>query len=271
MRNLVLRLGELAIPVGLAATVAEPDEKLFRVLHADCKTPISMRVYCPLDERVLEPDETLTAWQVAPGQFIPLDADELAALRPEDSALVRISGFTSSGQLDALLVKKRYHLAPAKALIGRRAYRALAEAMRDLDVVALARFTAWQTEQIAAINSRGNALELATLNFFDDVVQADETAAAIAAVELGADDGELMREVVERYTRTLKPDDLASLQRPRVRKLLEAKLAGEPIVGPDARQEETPAEAADLGDALRRTLKAAPRRRSTKKRSAVTA
>jgi DNA end-binding protein Ku len=267
MRNLVLRLGEISIPVGLVATASEPDEKLFRTLHAgECKAPIALRVYCPADQRVLEPDETVKAWEVAPGQFLELDTGELEALTPTDSSVVPLGYFVPADDLDPLLVKKRYHLAPAKAFVGRGAYRALAAAMHDEKVVAVARFNAWNSEQLGAISTRGGVLELATLHFVDDVAleQSDEIAEQLAEQPLAANAAALMRDVVARYTRTLKPGDLASLHRPRVRELLEAKLAGQPIVEPAAESSEAeplPAVPADLETALRRTLKAAPRRR----------
>jgi non-homologous end joining protein Ku len=71
-----------------------------------------------------------------------------------------------------------------------------------------------------------------------------------------------MAQVVQRYTRTLKPDDLASEQRPRVRQLLEAKLAGGSIIDTDEQTPEPePVAPADLALALKATLKAAPRKR----------
>jgi DNA end-binding protein Ku len=265
LRNLVLRLGEVAIPVGLASSVSEK-ETSFRLLHSkpDCLAPTSLRAYCAADGWMLSPDETVTAWEVAPGQFIQLDDDELAALRPADSHLVEISGFIPAEQLDPLLVKKRYHLAPSKSFVGQRPYRALAEAMHELDVVALTRFAQWSTEQLGAISSRGIVLELATLRFLEDLVQADEIADTLGDVTIAAGEHDLMAEVVSRYTRALKPDDLASEQRPRVRHLLEAKLAGEKIKAAidDVAAKDEP-QPVDLEAALRRTLKGAPKKRRT--------
>jgi DNA end-binding protein Ku len=263
MRNLVLTLGDVAVPVGLAAAVREPDDKMFRVLHRECETPISMRVWCPLHERVLEPDETVTAWQMAPGQFVPLDDEELVALRPADSSIVPISGFIPAGEIDQLLVKKRYRLTPNKTNVGLRGYRTLAAAIHGQDVVALTRFTAWSSEQLAAVSSRdGDALELATLHFLDDLVPADDLYAQIAKSERRDVDVDLMRQIVERYTRRLKPDDLASERRPLVQALLEGKLSGAKIELAAVEQPQLPA--IDLEDALRATLKAAPRKRARK-------
>lgn len=264
MRNFVLRLGDLAIPVGLVATARNADERLLRVLHVECKTPVTQRVYCALDERVLEQDETVTAWEVAPGQFLELDEKELDRLGPQDSSVVAITGFVDAGTIDPLLVKKRYHLAPSRAVAGRPAYRALAAAMHELDVVALTRFYAWNSEQLGAISSRGEILELATLHFLDDVAlkQTDEIAEQLAEAPVSELVAELMLDVVARYTRTLKPDDLASEQRPRMRSLLEAKLNGQPIVNVDDETEtDVVAPPTDLQTALRSTLKGAPRRR----------
>lgn len=266
----MLRIGEIAIPVGLVATARDPDEKLFRTLHAgQCATPIRLAVVCPNHEpaMILEQDETVKAAEIAPGQFLPLTPEEVAALQPQDSSLIPIAGFVPVDDVDPLLVKKRYHLAPTNAFVGRRAYRALAAALDDNQVAAVARFNAWNSEQLAAITSRAgdaDVLELATLHFAEDVAleQADAIAGALADTELGDLETDLMRELVARHTRTLHPDDLASVNRPRVRGLLERKLAGQPLVEPAT--DEPAAELvplADLETALRASIKKAPRRR----------
>jgi DNA end-binding protein Ku len=264
IRNLVLRLGDLAIPVGLVAATSDSDEKLFRTLHAgDCKNPIRLAQVCANHEPVLVLDETETvkAWEVAQGQFLELDQAELDALTPTGSSLVPLNGFVDAAAIDDLLVRRRYHLAPAKTGIGQRAYLALAAALDGAEVVAVTRFVAWKNEQLAAIASRGKILELATLRELADVVQADAIAEALAGVVVGEVELDLMRQIVDRYTRRLQPDDLAGQQRPRVRALLEAKLSGGTIATTVAAAEPEPVPPADLETALRRTLRDAPKRR----------
>jgi DNA end-binding protein Ku len=261
IRSFVLRLGDLTIPVGLVATVSDNDERLFTTLHAECKTPVTMRVFCNTDGRVLDETETVKAWQAAPGQYVELDQAEVDALTPIDSSVVPLAGFVDETAIDPLLVRKRYHLAPGKNGVGKAAYLALATEMWREHVSAVTRFTAWKSEQLAAISSRGRELELATLHPLDDLVQADAIAAALDGIEISDVVVTLMCDVVRRYTRRLKPDDLALEQRPRIRALLETKLAGGTIVAPPREKAEIPTTQADLESALRSTLRSAPRPR----------
>lgn len=260
-----LRLGQVAIPVGLAPTVRDGDEK-FRRIHRPCLTPVTLRNFCEHEQLLVEPEDVVPAWQVAKGEYLVMDAEEVAALEPRESRTVAITGFVSIDEFDPLLVRKRYHLVPSKSTIGQRAYGIFAAAMHELDVAALTRFVAWGSEQLGAVTSRGAVLELATLHFHEDLVQADEIADIVDAAAEGVSDTqvELARELVERHTRRLKVDDLTSLDRPRVRALLERKLAGDEIV----RAEEPPADddvaPVDFEFALRQSLKQAPRRRRAK-------
>lgn len=261
-----LELGELVIPVGLAATVSDRSPR-FRRLHVACSTPVAHRPWCDRDQQLLDETDIAAAWEVAPGEFLVLTDDERAALEPVESRRMPIDCFVPAGEIDELLVRKRYQLVPSKTTIGRRGYQLLAAAISDLQVAGLVRFVAWRGEQLATITSDGDLLQLATLHFtedllarptFDPVDQLDDRLHQLA------------RELVTRHTRKLRCGDLDSLDRPLIRRLLDAKLAGEPIIRPAVQEDERATVASlDLETTLQRSLKKAPRRRS--RRTAATA
>jgi DNA end-binding protein Ku len=265
--NGTLTLGAIAIPVGIAPTVRDGRER-FRRLHEACGTPVSLRPYCTPDEQLLEPEQIVSAYEVAPGEFLVLDQAELDALEPEETREIPIGCFVGAGDLDPLLEAKRYRLAPSKTVVGGRAYTLLAAAMHDEDAIALARFS-WKGEKIAAIRSRGTTLELTTLHFDEDLVPVEPDIDPRADVDeqLRA----LARELVQRHTRTLQAGDLASLERPRVRAMLEDKLAGQTIIRPQTPVEPAAVSSVDLADALQRSLKTAPRPRRARRKTAAAA
>lgn len=265
-----LELAEIAIPVGIVPTVRDAGEKLKR-LHEACKTPVSLRSYCTLEEQLLETDDVVSAWEVAPGEYLVLDADELAALKPEDTRRIPIGCFFHVDELDPVFVRNRYWLAPSKSTIAHRAYAVFAEAMHDLDAAALTRFT-WKGEKVGAVYSPdGKLLELLVLHFAEDVLTV-EAADELAALAVSAQpEVALAKKLIGRHTRNLDvDDDLASLERPLIRELLEAKLAGQPIVRPEPVEREPGAVGAggDLTAALERSLKQAPRARRRPARAA---
>lgn len=262
----MLELGEVAIPVGLVSAVRELEEPTRR-LHASCQSPVSVRPYCPVDAELLEWDpDTVRAYEVAPGQYLVPTQEQAKQLEPPETRSIPIGCFVDADTIAPALVQKRYHLTSTSPL-GARAYTLLAGAMNDLDVVALVRFVAWKTEWIAAIASDGAALELARLHFQEDLVALDHQDEPPAIdTELAA----LARQLVERHTRQIRPDDLASTERPIVRQLLEQLLAGHELVRPEPPTQHKPQLAGpDLETALRRSLTNAPKKRRARATAAV--
>jgi DNA end-binding protein Ku len=264
-----LELGELVIPVGIATAVRENETDL-RTLHAACMTPISQRPYCQVDEKLLEPEELVRAFEIAPGAgFQPASADDLSAIKEPDTRRIPISCFTPSTAIDPRLVKKHYHLIPTSG-IGLDAYALLVCAIAEQDVVAIVRF-AWKGDKVAAVSSRDGLLDLAVLNFAEDLVVDDIYQ---LAAELGVDAEtrtvsdellELARQLVYRHTRPLGKDDLASRERPRLLDLRERLLAGKPIQRPVQKNKNTAPAApptVDLAATLKRSVKQAPRRKA---------
>jgi DNA end-binding protein Ku len=263
--NGTLELGELVIPVGLASTVRDGREQL-RLLHRACKTPIAQRSYCALEEKLLEPDEIVRAFEASPGQFLPVDGDALAVIEPPDSRRIPISGFVTVDEIPPPLVRKRYHLVPSTT-IGTQAYALLVAAIADLDVAGVVRFALRKNEQLGAITSRAGVLELAILDPLEDLVEGvGDEVRAIADTHGQIDDRllNLARELVDRHTRPRQPDDLVSHQRRNVQRLLEKLLAEEPIVRPEPVQEDERPLTADLAGTLKRSVKQAPRRKRGK-------
>lgn len=260
--NGTLELDEIAIPVGLAPTVSDKGERLRRI-HVGCGSRVSMRGYCERHEQLLDAGEIVDAWEISPGEFVVVDKDTKAALEPVETRRMPIGVFVPAAAIPPALVRKRYQLIPSST-IGVRAYFLFAAAIAELDVAGLVRFTAWRSEQLGALVSHDGCLELHALHFGEDLAEPAELSPLIDATGPVEEQLlELARELVDRHTRPLKPGDLESLERPRVRAMLERLLAGEEILRPTpvVQEDEGPATGADLEGALKRSLKQAPRRR----------
>jgi DNA end-binding protein Ku len=223
-----------------------------------------MRGYCERHEQLLDPGEIADAWEVSPGQYIEVSRDARDALEPVETRRMPIGAFVPAEAIQPALIRKRYQLLPSSP-VGARAYFLFAAAIAELDVAGLVRFTAWRSEQLAAIHSHAGCLELHSLHFGEDLVAEPEELGRLADDAEPIDDGllELARDLVDRHTRQLQPGDLDSLERPRVRQLLKQLLAGQEIVRPEPAVQEDKGLTgpAELEAALRRSIKHAPRRR----------
>ena len=164
-----IHFGLVAIPVRLWRAVREHYARL-RYLHRPCRTPVVLQPYCPYHERMVARDEVVRGYEIAPGQFVEVEADELAAARATEmvrSRRIEIQSFVDLAEIDPLFFAASYYAEPLPE--GRPAYGLLRQAMQQTARVAIARLALRQRERFAAIRPYEDALVVHTLHFADEV------------------------------------------------------------------------------------------------------
>jgi DNA end-binding protein Ku len=178
-----ISFGLVSIPVGLAPATkpaARSSDISFRMLHRECGTPIKQKRYCPVHERDLGPDEIVKGWEVAKGQFVLVEDEELEALTSsDDSRAIEISRFVDASQVDPIFFDRTYFLVPAQAPAARRPYVLLLNAMRETGMAAMGRFVQQGREKLCLIRPKGDALALETLFLSADVYSQAEIEEAV--------------------------------------------------------------------------------------------
>jgi DNA end-binding protein Ku len=264
--NCALRLpgGQVTIPVGLATTVKSGALKRRR-LHRACFTPVEERTWCPLHGQELTPEEMIVGWEIAKGEYVPFEEEELAQLLPQPQSSIELDAFVDAGELSPLAVDRSYYLKPRPEQLGHRSYLVLRAALELTQTVGLARIAAWKKEYGCAIRPLAGdraALLLQTLHWAEDIVPAREIELDLADQQLAANEVELAEQLLSRYTKPLAKAEPTSRYRPLERALIEQKLAaGQKVTAaPAAAAPDAPV--FDLADALKTSLRGAPRKRA---------
>ena len=281
-----ISFGLVSIPVGLAPATkpaARSSDISFRMLHRECGTPIKQKRYCPVHERDLGPDEIVKGWEVAKGQFVVVEDEEIEALQNrDDSRSIEISRFVDASEVDPIFFDRTYFLVPAQAPAARRPYVLLLNAMRETGMAAMGRFVQQGREKLCLIRPKGDALALETLFLSADVYSQAEIEEAVEETSVKGPELALAQQVIDSLSGDFDPSDLQSDYRRDLRALLEAKLAGEEIAAAPEPVEEAPV--VDLMEALRRSVeeaksakaengaakkKAAPKKAGARKKTAA--
>ena len=259
-----LSFGLVTIPVGLAPATtpkARSSDVSFRTLHRECKTPIKQKRWCPTHEREVPNDELVKGWEVSKGQFVIVEEADLEAIAQHDtSRAIDISAFVPLEQVDPLFFDRTYFLAPASAPAQRRPYVLLLEAMKETGMAAIGRMVIRGNENFCLIRPKGDALVLETLFLAEDVRSAAEIDEAVGETEVQEGELALARQLIDGLVGDFEPEALHSEYRDNLRKLLEAKLAGEEIAMPEPVPE---APVVDLMDALKKSVAATKGRAAT--------
>jgi DNA end-binding protein Ku len=162
-----ISFGLVSIPVKLF-TATRSKSISFKLLHAKDKSRIQQRIYCPVDDAIIDRSELVRGFEIEKNTFVTFTDEELKALEAKDDRMIDISEFVPLAQVDPVYFENSYHLGcePESS----KAYRLLTSAMEEMQVVALARYTMRNKEYEVVVRPYEKGLMLHTMYYSDEVV-----------------------------------------------------------------------------------------------------
>jgi DNA end-binding protein Ku len=259
-----ISFGLLNVPVRMYSAVARRNIALREIRESDSSRIKHRRVAEGTDEEVPY-DEIIKAYELTPGQYVPLTKDEMGALAPEKTKAIEVQDFVDLDEIDPIYFDSPYYLGPADG--AEKAYSLLAKAMAASGKVAIARFVLRSKENLAAIRSNGEVLTLTTMRFADEVVPAAELdILPEKAVKPAKREQEMAEQLIESLSTDFDPSAYHDEYREQLLALIEKKAEGKEIVASEA---ETPkaTKAPDLMAALEESIAAAQGKGGAKAKS----
>ncbi|HVX33422.1 MAG TPA: Ku protein [Solirubrobacterales bacterium] len=267
-----ISFGLLNVPVRMYSAVARRNIALREIRESDSARIKHRRVAEGTDEEVPY-DEIIKAYELTPGQYVPLTKDEMAALAPEKTRAIDVQDFVDLDEIDPMYFDSPYYLGPAEG--AEKAYGLLKRAMKASGKVAIARFVLRNKEHLAAIRSDGNVLTLTTMRFADEVVPVDELEILPDKAQKPAKrEQEMAEQLIESLSTDFEPAAYHDEYREQLLALIERKAEGKEIVAAEAEAPKA-TKAPDLMAALEESIAAVqgdkdkkPARKARKKTAA---
>jgi DNA end-binding protein Ku len=249
-----ISFGLLNVPVRLYSAVARRSIALREIRESDSARIKHRRVAEGTDEEV--PYENIVkAYELSPGQYVPLSKDEMAALAPEKTRAIDVQDFVDIEEIDPMYFDSPYYLGPAEG--SEKAYSLLAAAMESSGKAAISRFVFRNKEHLAAIRASEGVLTLTTMRFHDEVVPPSELDDALPdkKPKVAKREREMAEQLIDSLSTEFDPDSYRDEYREQLLGLIEQKAEGKEIVAPEA---EAPKEtkAPDLMAALEESIAA---------------
>ncbi len=248
-----ITFADVVVPVKLYAAVE--DQKVhFRLLHAADGLPVEQRMVDPDQEEPVAPDDVRRGVEVDKGRFVVLDARELESVVPPPSRDIEVIRFVDRSLLGPEWVQRPYYLGPDG---DPSLYFALVEALRREGKIGIARWVMRKHGQIGALMVQGDYLMLLRMRSAAEIVEVGKLEIPRGR-RADRKEIELARQLVGALEDTFDPAAYTDEYRQRVQELVDAKASGKTLRLP--RRSERP-KTEDLGDALRRSLRAAKEKR----------
>jgi DNA end-binding protein Ku len=249
-----ISFGLLNVPVRLYSAVARRNIALREIRDSDSARIKHRRVAEGTDEEV--PYENIVkAYELTPGQYVPLTKDEMSALAPEKTRAIDVQDFVDIEEIDPMYFDSPYYLGPAEG--AEKAYSLLAAAMESSGKAAISRFVFRNKEHLSAIRASDGVLTLTTMRFHDEVVPPSELDDALPdkKPKVAKREQQMAEQLIDSLSTEFEPNAYKDEYREQLLALIEQKAEGKEIVAAEAEAPKA-TKAPDLMAALEESIAA---------------
>ena len=264
-----ISFGLLNVPVKLYSAVARRGIALREIRESDSARIKHRRVAEGTEEEVPY-DKIIKAFEITPGNYVPLGKDEIAGLAPKKSRSIEVEDFVDLGEIDPIYFDSPYYLGPAEG--AEKAYSLLAAAMQASGKVAIARFVFRNKEHLAAIRPNDGVLTLTTMRFADEVVPVAELEDVLPTEKpkVAKKEQQMAEQLIDSLSTKFEPNGYRDEYREQLLELIERKAEGKEIVQSEGEAPKA-TKAPDLMAALEESIAAVKDKKAAKKPAATKA
>lgn len=250
--NGTITFGMVNVPVKLY-TATESRTVRFRQVHLHDEGRIEHRRVCPEEDEEVPHEEVVKGFEVAEGEYVVLDRDEVKAAAGDRGKVVEIREFVDASAIDPVFYEKTYY---AGSRDDEDAYRLLHAALRRSGRAGIGRFSFHDREYLVAVRSFDDeVIALHTMRFHDEVVDPGELDAGGSGRAPSGREIAMAEQLVTALHEDFDPTAYRDTYREAVLELIDRKAAGKEIEVEDD-DEEHPEPGDDLVAVLQASLKA---------------
>jgi DNA end-binding protein Ku len=248
--NATISFGLVSVPVNLYSSSESKTSVSFNMLHKKCTSRLKQQYICSKDGEIVERSETVKGYEFAKDQYVVLSPEELKALEEKATQMIEILEFVPLEKVDREYLEKVYYLGPGKG--GDRAYRLLAEALKETGRAALGQYAARGQQYLVLLRPREGVLVMEQLHYADEVRPASEV--PVPPGEVKPQELKLAKQLIEQTANDeFQPEKYRDTVRERVLETIQRKVEGQDITAAEAPQD-AGGKIIDLMEALKASL-----------------
>lgn len=275
-----IKLALVSIPVEIYSATRSGATVSFKQIHEPSGKPVHYEKVVtgigPVDK-----DEIMKGYEVAKGEYVLLEQDEIDAVKLESKKTLELTQFVDADAVDVLYYEKPFFVVPADDLAN-EAFIVLREALKRTRKVGLGQLALRGREYVVSLKPSGRGMVLETLRYADEMEEAQGYFREIPDDEPEGELLELAEALIDRKSGPFHPQEYHDRYVDALRDLIERKrkARGKKII-----EDDEPSDAAkgsnvvDLMAALRQSMsgkggassskKSAPKKPAAKKAAAA--
>ncbi|MFJ3328873.1 Ku protein [Streptomyces griseus] len=232
----VITFGLVSVPVGLYTAVSDHIVHFHQLQHGTSDRIRNRRVNERTGEEV-SGDDIVKGFEVADGEYVVVEPEELDEIAPGRSRTIEISDFVDLDEIEPVYFARTYYLAP-RGEEHLKVYELLRAALERANRVGVATFVMRGKQYLTALRAEEKVLMLQTLHWADEV--RDPTRELSLLPERRAESGkelDMALQLVDALSGPWDPPRYHDTYEEKVHELVRAKAEGQEV----APAEEAPA------------------------------
>jgi len=244
-----LKVSLVNIPVKVFPATESAATISFNQLHAECQTRIQQKRWCPSCEREVTNAELAKGYEFEKGRYVVVSDEDLQKVRVESSRVINLVQFANASDIDPIYVDRAYYLAPDGPMAA-DAFAVMREGM--VGKAGIGKVALYGREYLVAIKPQKKGLVMYTLHHDAEIRSIDQVEELNSVpTKVKPEEMKLAKQVIATFDADLNLKDYKDEYNEGLRKIIDAKIAGEEFVAPEVQE---PARVVDLMEALRRSL-----------------
>jgi DNA end-binding protein Ku len=212
-----LRLSLVTCPVALWPATTEAETVRFNLINPKTNNRIRMQTLDAGTGEEVSRSDLVKGYQIAKGEYVLFDKDELDAVKLESTRIIDIEKFVPRASIDRLYWDTPYHLLPSGKT-----------GMAKQSMVAIGRLVMSTRERICGIEIEEGGLVLTTLRTAEELRSLDE----VARPDLPKPDAAMLQiaeKIVEQQSGDFDPSEFRDRYEDALRALIDDKRKGKPV------------------------------------------
>ena len=247
-----LKLSLVSCPIALFPATSEREKISFHQLNKETGNRIRYRKVDADTGDEVDSSNIIKGYEVAKGEHIELEPEELEAVAIESKRVIDIEEFVPKAEIDELYLRDPYYIVP-DGEVGQQAFAVIREAIRKEGMIALGKVVFTSREHIIALEPRDKGMVGVTLRYPYEVRQPDEYFDTIDDEKVPKDMLDLAIHIVDTKRGKFEPKRFEDHYENALKELLRKKQKGEKIERPRG---PVSTNVVNLMEALRQSVKA---------------
>ncbi len=250
----VIQFSLISIPVKVYNALERSENISFNQLHAECLGPIGYEKRCKKCGQVATNEQIVKGYQHEKDQYTVIDPEEIKKITPASNEAITITGFMKATEIPTAYFDASYFATPEGA-VAQQSYALLREVMKRTGLIAVAKVTLKEREELIAISPNETGLLIQKLHYRHEVRSITSMPGALKEeTAVDAQQLDIAAQLVTSMMTSFDQLDTEDHFHTQLRKMLDDKIAGREITVTERATKQD--NVVDIMEALKRSLAA---------------